>query len=111
MDPAEPRMYDLSEQYYSIKDPTAKRMFLSINPALQNWFVQQRTKRYETFLNQVAVYMGSNLELFTNYLERQADVLSDLLPNLAYRPTVSAQSVIRAQQTDTRRHKTDARRG
>src|SRR3546814_16662673 len=95
MDPAEPRMYDLSEQYYSIKDPTAKRMFLSINPALQNWFVQQRTKRYETFLNQVAVYMGSNPELFTKYLERQEDVLSDLLHKFASGPLVREQYVIR----------------
>lgn len=35
------------EEYFGIQDVGARRMFLSAHPELQEFFVKQRTKRYE----------------------------------------------------------------
>jgi hypothetical protein len=77
--PEENRMYALADQYFSISDAVAKRLFLSSHPELQQFFVEQRTRRYERFLNKVAFYLGQNPEVFTEYLERQEDILAEML--------------------------------
>jgi hypothetical protein len=82
-DPAESAMFALSDQYFAIPDINAKRSFLSAHPELQQWFLDRRQKRYEDFLNKVAVYMGANPQLFEHYLTRQQDVLAELLNKFA----------------------------
>ena len=76
------------DAYFSTPDPGAKAAMLAANPQLKQYFLDQRTKRYERFLNQVAQYMGQNPDLFKTYLDKQNQVLGDLLnkfaePNLA----------------------------
>lgn len=81
--PEENRMFGLSDQYFAINESSAKKAFLAMHPELQDWFVKQRTKRYERFLNRVAQLMGANPELFMQYLERQEDILAELLHQFA----------------------------
>lgn len=81
--PEDQALYDLNDQYFAIPDATAKRLFLAAHPQLQQFFIDQRTKRYERFLNRVAFYMGSNPDLFTQYLTRQNDILAELLRKYA----------------------------
>jgi len=81
--PEENRMFVLSDRYFSIPDPAARKTFLAAHPELQQWFVEQRSRRYERFLNKVAQYMGANPEMFQQYLERQEDILAELLRNFA----------------------------
>lgn len=104
-DPEEAHLYDLSEQYFSLKDPMARRMFLAVNPTLQKWFLHKRQQRYENFLNQVAVYMGSNPELFTKYLDRQEDILSELLHKFSEAPMVREQYVLRGVRPEKKRQR------
>lgn len=82
-DPEEERMFQLSQQYFSMQSSTAKKGFLAANPDLQQHFVDARNKRYEKFLNQVAQFMGGNPEMFKGYLDRQNDILSELLRRYA----------------------------
>lgn len=82
-DSQEKAMSDLQNQYFNIQDVGAKQGFLAAHPELQQHFIDARTKRYEQFLNQVAVYMGANPELFTQYLDRQTDVMAELLRKFA----------------------------
>lgn len=86
--PEEARMSELTSQYFALP-PSGRRLFLSANPELQTYFIEARTKRYERFLNRVAQYMGANPELFTEYLERQEDVLGELLNKFAEPAMVS----------------------
>lgn len=76
--PEEERIFQLSQRYFSLP-PSGRRLFMAAHPELGDYFIQQRTKRYERFLNRVAMYMGENPQLFTEYLERQEDVLGELL--------------------------------
>lgn len=95
--------YALADQYFSISDPNAKRAFLQVHPELQEFFLNQRQKRYENFLNQVAVYMGSNPELFTAYLDRQEAVLADLLHKFSEAPMMRERYVMRDSTAKDRR--------
>lgn len=85
--PEEKKMAQKVDQYFSIQDPTARRAFLLIHQDVKDHFVESRSRRYEKFLTQVAVYMGANPELFTAYLERQEDILNDLMLRYA-QPTL-----------------------
>jgi hypothetical protein len=76
------------DSYYATPDPGARAAMLESNPELKQYFLDSRARRYERFLNQVAQYMGANPSLFSAYLERQTQVMGDLLnkfaePNLA----------------------------
>lgn len=77
--PEEQRMADLTERYFSFPDGTARKIFLNAYPELQQYFVDSRIKRYENFLAKVAQYMGANPEVFTNYLDKQQALLSELI--------------------------------
>ncbi len=77
--PEEQAMYDKADQYYALTDTNARRMYLAANPDLQQWFIDRRTARYERFLAQVASFMGQNPMMFQAYLERQEDILNELL--------------------------------
>lgn len=103
--PEDQRLHNLADQYFSIGAPAARRAFLSANPDLQAFFVDSRTKRYESFLNQVAQYMGANPELFTQYLERQTEVLSELLRRFA-EPGIMRETVRGVAKQSTRRAET-----
>ncbi len=81
--PEEERMFQLSQQYFSMQSSTAKKALLSANPDLQQHFLDARNKRYEKFLNQVAQFMGGNPEMFKGYLDRQNDILAELLRRYA----------------------------
>jgi len=76
--PEEQRLFELSQRYFSLP-PSGRRLFLAAHPELGDYFIRQRTRRYERFLNRVAMYMGQNPQLFTEYLERQEDILAELL--------------------------------
>ena len=56
---------------------------MAAHPELGDWFVERRTKRYEKFLNKVAMYMGANPQLFEGYLRRQEEILAELLRQYA----------------------------
>jgi hypothetical protein len=86
--PEEQRLGDLADTYFSIQDPTARRAFAAAHPELQEWFLHSRTRRYEKFLNQVAAYMGANPELFDRYLNRQTEVLAELVRKFGTIPMV-----------------------
>lgn len=101
--PEQARYYELADTYYGLTDPNSKRAFLSMHPELQQFFLDQRQKRYENFLNRVAVYMGSNPELFTKYLERQEDVLSEMLHKFSEMPMLRERYIIRDTTTEDRR--------
>jgi len=77
--PEEQRMADLTEQYFAIPDGTARKLFITAHPELQQHFIDSRTKRYENFMAKVAQYMGANPEVFTQYLNRQEALLSELI--------------------------------
>lgn len=81
--PEEERMFQLSQQYFSMQSTTAKKAFMLANPDLQSHFVDARTQRYEKFLNQVAQFMGQNPDMFKGYLDRQNDILAELLRRYA----------------------------
>lgn len=89
--PLEQEQYALSDQYFSIQDPFARKMFLGSHPELQQFFLDRRNRRYEDFLNRVAVYMGSNPKLFDIYAKRQDDMLSDLLRKFGESPFLKEQ--------------------
>lgn len=76
-------LYNLADQYFAIQDVGAKRMFLAAHPELSDFFVTQRTKRYNRFLARVAVELGQNPDLFNEYLERQEDILAEMLRKFA----------------------------
>lgn len=84
--PEQKRVAAMVDQYFSIQDPNTRRAFLIIHPELRQHFVDSRNRRYENFLNQVAQYMGANPEMFERYLERQEDVMNDLLVRYAEPP-------------------------
>lgn len=84
--PEEARMSAMVDQYFSIQDPNSKHAFLIIHPELKQHFIDARTKRYEKFLTHVAIYMGGHPDMFERYLERQEDVLNDLLLRYATPP-------------------------
>lgn len=84
--PEEQAIYALADQYFAIQDPGARRAFLAAHPELQDHFLVSRQKRYERFLNRVAMFMGSNPELFQQYLERQTDILGELLQRFSEPP-------------------------
>jgi hypothetical protein len=86
-DPQQQAMADLRNQYFKIQDVAAKQAFLAAHPELQQDFIDARTKRYESFLNQVAVFMGANPEMFQQYLTRQTDIMAELLRRYA-QPTL-----------------------
>lgn len=92
--PEEQYWADLSEQYFAIVDPQGRRLFLAGHPELQSYFIEARTKRYEKFLNQVAMFMGQNPELFEHYLERQSDVLAEMLRRFATAPVLREQPLV-----------------
>lgn len=98
--PEDERRYQLSDQYFSIQSSAAKKAFLASHPELQEWFLEARTKRYERFINQVAQFMGSNPEMFKGYLDRQNDILAELLKRYA-EPNLLRESpgVIKSQTT------------
>jgi hypothetical protein len=77
--PEEQKIADLTEQYFSITDGTARRLFLSAHPELQTHFADSRIKKYERFLNQVSFYLGSNPTVFQDYLENQKSVTDELI--------------------------------
>lgn len=81
--PEDAAMSNLTNQFYSIADPSARQTFLASHPELQQHLVDARTKRYETFLNQVATYLGQSPDLFEHYLDDQTKVLQDLLTKFA----------------------------
>lgn len=81
--PDEQAMFELENSYFQINDIGAKQAFLLEHPELQQHFIDARTKRYEMFLNQVAAYMGANPELFKEYLNRQNDLIAELLRKFA----------------------------
>jgi len=91
--PQEQAMFDLESTYFKLQDLNARKAFLAAHPELQQHFVDARTQRYEQFLNQVAVYMGANPELFTEYLQRQTDILAELLRKFAQPNLVRERSV------------------
>lgn len=99
--PEEQRLNDMADRYFSLPGVEARRAFMSANPELQQFFVDARTKRYETFLNQVAQFMGSNPELFTSYLERQEDVLAELLKKYA-EPHLMRETPVGVKKQSTR---------
>lgn len=98
--PEENAKYQLSDQYFSMQSTAARKAFLTAHPELQDFFVEARTKRYEKFINQVAQFMGSNPDMFKGYLDRQNDILAELLRRYA-EPTLlrEAPSVVRSQST------------
>jgi hypothetical protein len=100
--PEEQAMFDLSNIYFSMSDAWAKRAFLQSHPELQQWFLDQRNKRYENFLNQVAIYMGQSPELFTKYLDRQNDILADLVARYSTAPVFRERYVVRQPKQSSR---------
>jgi hypothetical protein len=82
----------LADQYFSIQDQGARKAFIAAHPELQQYFLNQRTKRYERFLNQVAMYMGQNPDLFDHYLNRQNDILNEMLQRWGTSPLFSERS-------------------
>lgn len=86
--PTETAMFNLQNDYFKIPDIQAKRAFLGAHPELQQHFLDSRARRYEKFLNQVAAYMGANPAMFTDYLNRQQDVLAELLRRYASPPLI-----------------------
>lgn len=89
-------MHDLANQYFAIYDVNAKRAFLQSHPELSQWFIDARTRRYERFLNQVARFMGSNPQLFEDYLNRQNEVLAELMRRFGEAPLLSERAYIRS---------------
>lgn len=81
--PQEDQMFELQNTYFALQDVGARRAFLASHPDLQQHFVDARDQRYQQFLNQVAVYMGANPDMFQQYLQRQDDILSELLRRFA----------------------------
>ena len=77
--PEEQVIADLTEQYFGITDATARRLFMSAHPELQQHFADSRIRRYERFLNQVSFYLGSNPSVFQEYLENQKAVTAELI--------------------------------
>lgn len=109
--PLEKAQYALADQYFALQDQGAKRFFLLSHPELQSWFIEQRTKRYERFLNRVAVYMGQNPGMFEHYLKRQEDILTELLTRFAESPLVREirpQTAAKATSTESGRRRTVA---
>jgi hypothetical protein len=94
--PEEQAKFDLADRYFSIQDPQDRRFFLQVHPELQQWFLDQRQRRYENFLNQVAIYMGSSPELFEKYLQRQEDILGELLHKFSSAPLMRERYFVRA---------------
>lgn len=81
--PEENAVHALADQYYAMPEPGARRLFLAAHPELQQFFMEARRKRYEKFLNKVAQFMGQNPALFKEYLDRQEDILAEMLRRFA----------------------------
>jgi len=101
--PEEQRKFAMADQYFSIQDNRAKRAYLMSNPELQQFFLDQRTKRYEKFLNQVAQFMGQNPEMFEGYLTRQSDILAEMYRRYSSPSLMNEVHVVKSQSTGTKR--------
>lgn len=86
--PEEQRLHDLASRYFALSSPNSKRFFLASHPELEDFFIESRSRRYERFMNQVAQYMGTNPEMFEQYLDRQEDVLSDIVRRFGTIPLI-----------------------
>lgn len=86
--PEEQAMADLTEQYFSITDGTARRLFLSAHPELERHFADSRIKKYERFLNQVSFYLGSNPAVFQDYLQHQKETTDELIARFGQRSLI-----------------------
>lgn len=92
-------MSGLVDQYYAMPEPGARRLFMAAHPELQGYFLEQRTKRYERFMGQVARYMGANPGMFEQYLERQEDILAELLRRYAEMPLAAERVTAQADRS------------
>lgn len=99
--PKEQRIADLTTAYFKLPDAVSRQLFMSAHPELQTHFVESRTRRYENFLMQVAQYMGSNPNLFKQYLKRQEDVLNELLHRFGEVPLIRERYTVTGAKTDT----------
>lgn len=97
--PQEQAMSDLTDRYYAMPEQGARRMFLLAHPELQAHFLELRTKRYQKFLNKVAQFMGKNPEMFEQYLQRQEDILAELLRRFGEPNVVSETRGVTSQDT------------
>jgi hypothetical protein len=86
--PEEATRWAIQEQYYSITDVMARRAYLQAHPEIKTYLLEARTKRYEKFLNSVAMFMGQNPDLFNVYLQRQTDIMGELLARFGEPPMV-----------------------
>jgi hypothetical protein len=84
-------MFDLAQRYFALTDSSAKRAFLEAHPELRGYFVDERHRRYERFLNNVAQYLGSYPDLANHYMRDQTRFLKELVAKYGERPLVAQQ--------------------
>jgi hypothetical protein len=78
----------LAQTYFGLPDPDSKKAFIEMHPELQDFFVEERQRRYESFLQEVARYLGQVPEVAEQYLRDQTKFIKELLDKFAQRPLV-----------------------
>ena len=83
----------LRRPLFAIQDSDGKKAFLAAHPELQDYFLQERRRRYESFLNNVARYLGQVPELAEAYLNDQTKFIKEMLDKFGQRPLVSSKVI------------------
>lgn len=96
--PEERPLFDLANRYFALPDAQSKRFFLESHPELKDYFVRERERRYERFLNRVSFYLGTNPELVTSYLDQQTRILSSLLARFGESPLLPERTTTRTNR-------------
>ena len=99
--PKEQHMFNLTTAYFALRDPNARRLYMSAHPELQQHFIDQRSSRYENFMMQVANFMGANPQMFELYLKRQEDILAELFRRFGTSPLVAELGPLQDANTKT----------
>jgi hypothetical protein len=85
----ERQLFDLAQRYFTIKDPSTKQAFAASHPELQEYFANERHRRYEQFLRLVAKTLGDYPDLAKQYLADQTAYIKVLVDRWGMRPLVA----------------------
>jgi hypothetical protein len=96
-------LFDMAMAYFALKTPEQKKAYIAAYPEVQEYFIEERKRRYQSFLGQVARYLGKMPELAEEYLADQTRFIKELLDKFGQRPLVAPTATVAASREVTGR--------